>query len=159
MGNLRQHRYGDPGPRGRLRLGLALATAAVGVLASACGGSAASRSLAGSAAGNSLAPVPRPAAAPAAGSATAGPAVSGTAASGPAASGAAAPGAAASGSVAAGPVAVPAWVRNVHAPCSREAHNFPTSPRPGEGPHRKPTDETELCGTRRHGRYDGYKSG
>jgi hypothetical protein len=39
--------------------------------------------------------------------------------------------------------------------CYREAHNFPTSPRPGEGPHRKPTDETELCGTRRHGRYDG----
>jgi len=29
----------------------------------------------------------------------------------------------------------------------------------GRRPHRKPTDETELCGTRRHGRYDGYKTG
>ena len=28
------------------------------------------------------------------------------------------------------------WVRNVHAPCCREAHNFPTSPRSGEGPTR-----------------------
>ena len=74
----------------RARLGLALATAAVGVLASACGGAAASSSLAGSAAGRSPAPSPRPAAAPA----------------GSAAAGSAASGSAASGSVAAGQVAV-----------------------------------------------------
>ena len=42
------------------------------------------------------------------------------------------------------------------AACYREAHNSPTSPRPRVAHHRKPTDETELYGTRRHGRYDGY---
>src|ERR1019366_26621 len=45
------------------------------------------------------------------------------------------------------------------APCYREAHKSPTSPRSGVAHHRKPTDETELCGTWRHGRYDGYKTG
>ena len=39
------------------------------------------------------------------------------------------------------------WVRNVHAPCYRKAHNFPTSPRSEWPHHRKPTDETEPCGT------------
>jgi N-acetylmuramoyl-L-alanine amidase len=73
------------GPRARLRLGLALATAAAGVLASACGGVAASSPApAGSAAGSSPAPSPRPAGAPAAGSA-AGSAASGSAAAGQAA--------------------------------------------------------------------------
>ena len=36
---------------------------------------------------------------------------------------------------------------------------FPHKSAAGRRPHRKPTDETALCGTRRHGRYDGYKSG
>ena len=76
----------------RARLGLALATAAVGVLASACGGAAAGSSLAGPAVGGAPAPSPRPAA--------------GSAAAGTAASGAAASGSAASGSAPAGQVAV-----------------------------------------------------
>ncbi len=93
----------------RARLGLALATAAVGVLASACGGAAAGSSLPGSAAGRSPAPSPRSAAAPA-GSAAAGTAVSGmpasgSAVSGTAGSGSAVSGTAGSGSVAAGQVA------------------------------------------------------
>ena len=71
----------------RARLGLALATAAVGVLASACGGAAAGSSLTGSAAAGARPPSPRPAA-------------------GSAAAGSAAPGSAASGSVPAGQVAV-----------------------------------------------------
>ena len=45
------------------------------------------------------------------------------------------------------------------AACYREAHSFPTSPRLGERLHRKPTDETVLCGTWRHGRYDGCCTG
>jgi hypothetical protein len=36
---------------------------------------------------------------------------------------------------------------------------FPHKSAAGRRPHRKPTDETELCGTRRHGRYDDYKTG
>ena len=68
------------GPRARLRL--ALATAATGVLASACGGAASSSLQAGSAAASSPAPSPLPVAAQAAGSA-AGSAASGRLPRGP----------------------------------------------------------------------------
>ena len=43
--------------------------------------------------------------------------------------------------------------------CYSEAHNSLTIPRSRVAHHRNPADETELCGTRRHGRYAGYKTG